>query len=324
MTTRDHHGCLPVQPLSGGDDKRRLCNSPDVDLDLAQVRAFVAVVDHGHFGRAAASLVLSQQALSKRVARLEAALGPLLVRERTGVVPTGAGERFLPAARQLLEVADRAVVDTRATSAPPLRIDVWGEAQTPARAMREVMLDHPTVVIELSMRRDLADAIAAVERHEIDLAFGDVRHLGRPLPHGLVTTPVLDDEIALLVNTSSSWADRATVDPAELSRIWFPFAGSSPELRRFAAEYAASIGAELVPIGANVGLGELVRRVAADPEVVTCVVRDWPLGGTSGVRVVPIAPPPHYTWFAVRRATAASHPALPLVLDALRNRAQAG
>ena len=32
-----------------------------VDLDLAQVRAFVAVVDHGHFGRAAQTLAVSQQ-----------------------------------------------------------------------------------------------------------------------------------------------------------------------------------------------------------------------------------------------------------------------
>jgi regulatory helix-turn-helix LysR family protein len=57
-----------------------------VDLDLALLRVFVAVVDHAHFGRAARSLALTQQALSKRIALLEAALGPLL--ERGGVTPT--------------------------------------------------------------------------------------------------------------------------------------------------------------------------------------------------------------------------------------------
>jgi DNA-binding transcriptional LysR family regulator len=98
-----------------------------VDLDLGQVRAFVAVVDHGHFGRAAEQLSLTQQALSKRVARLEAALGPLLERRPGGVALTPAGERFLPGARRMLEVADRAVADATQAPPPPLRIDVWGE-----------------------------------------------------------------------------------------------------------------------------------------------------------------------------------------------------
>src|SRR4051794_1314810 len=64
---------------------------------LGRVRAFVAVVDHGRFGRAAQSLTLTQRALSKRVARLEGTLGPLLERHAGGVALTPAGERFLPA-----------------------------------------------------------------------------------------------------------------------------------------------------------------------------------------------------------------------------------
>ena len=131
-----------------------------VDLDLAQVRAFVAVVDNGHFGRAAQTLPLSQQALSKRVARLEDRLGLLLERRRGGVTLTAAGQRFLPAARQLLEVADHAFADVRNAPSAPLRVDVWGELHSPAQAIRTIARDRPDIVVELSMRRDLVEALA--------------------------------------------------------------------------------------------------------------------------------------------------------------------
>ena len=46
-----------------------------MDLDLAHVRTLAAAAGELHFGRAAARLYLSQQALSKRIARLEDELG---------------------------------------------------------------------------------------------------------------------------------------------------------------------------------------------------------------------------------------------------------
>ena len=73
-----------------------------MDLDLTQVRAFVAAAEQLHFGRAAAQLFLTQQALSKRIARLERALGEqLFVRGARGVELSDAGRRFLPHVRQL-------------------------------------------------------------------------------------------------------------------------------------------------------------------------------------------------------------------------------
>ena len=46
-----------------------------MDLDLAQVRAFVAAAEDLHFGRAASRLFLTPQAVSKRIRRLEGTLG---------------------------------------------------------------------------------------------------------------------------------------------------------------------------------------------------------------------------------------------------------
>ena len=77
-----------------------------MELDVRQVRAFAAVVEYAHFGRAARSLFLTQQALSKRIARLESQVGTLFDRASSGPTLTPRGRRFLPAARRLLDEAE--------------------------------------------------------------------------------------------------------------------------------------------------------------------------------------------------------------------------
>jgi len=72
-------------------------------MELANVAAFVAVVDAAGFTAAAGMLHLSQPALSRRIALLERGLGqPLFERGPRGVRLTDAGETFLPHARAAL------------------------------------------------------------------------------------------------------------------------------------------------------------------------------------------------------------------------------
>src|SRR5256885_12411732 len=72
-------------------------------VELDHVEAFVAVVRRGGFPRAAATLHLSQPAISRRVHLLERELGaPLFERIRSGVILTDGGRAFLPHAEALL------------------------------------------------------------------------------------------------------------------------------------------------------------------------------------------------------------------------------
>ena len=78
-------------------------------IDLDCLASFVAVVDTGSFGAAAAHRGLSQSGVSQHVARIEAALGErLLVRGRRASLPSEAGSRLLPYARELLALEARA------------------------------------------------------------------------------------------------------------------------------------------------------------------------------------------------------------------------
>ncbi|MDR0343458.1 MAG: hypothetical protein LBI49_10100, partial [Nocardiopsaceae bacterium] len=204
------------------------------------------------------------------------------------------------------------------TPPAPLRVDVWSELQRPAALMRAAARADRGLVVELSMRRDLAAALAALQRHEIDLAFGNAAALGAPLPQGLSSQLIATDTIAALVSSRGPLAARDHLTPGDLARhgIWWPLAGSSGELQAFVTEYAQSISAPLISAGTNLGLDAYADRVASDPSALTLVVATWPLSHRDDVRVVPLHPAPHYPWYAIWRS-ASPHPSLARVLRSL-------
>ncbi|MCC5868783.1 MAG: LysR family transcriptional regulator [Gammaproteobacteria bacterium] len=77
----------------GDPDAKGLVADSDIDLiDLRQLRHFLAVVEQGHFGRAATQLGISKQGVSQSIAALEKSLGVrLFERGQFGAIPTEFG-----------------------------------------------------------------------------------------------------------------------------------------------------------------------------------------------------------------------------------------
>lgn len=199
------------------------------ELDLATVRAFVAVADEGQFSTAAAALGISQQGVSKRIARLENQLGvALFERIRTGAVPTAAAARFLPHARSLLAVADEAVA-TLVRQPRPLRVAVLGERHIEMRAMRYYLGRHPERDIEIVLSNAFVTSRDALLAGRVDAAFARAHGGPRALPAHIAAIPVRLDPLHLLVGKDNPLAGRAAVPLAELagSRVWVP--GTSVE-----------------------------------------------------------------------------------------------
>jgi DNA-binding transcriptional LysR family regulator len=287
-----------------------------VDLDLAQVRAFVAAAEEQHFGRAAARLFLTQQALSKRIARLEDGLGVrLLARDRHGVRLTEAGRRFLAPARRALADGDQAV-DAARHPAQPLRIDVWGHLYQPMRTLGPVIEADPSRPAEVGQSRDQQAAVTALLRGELDAAFGRV-HPAREIGPGQLSSRIVRLEPAdAVLADGHPLAGRAQLTPDLLrgsgSELYCPAAVGRLD---FLARFARSFGITARDGGANLGLDHLLERLRAEPGTFTLLPAEIAVPAGAGVRQVPVAGPvPLYAWSLIWRGQD-DHPLLRALLE---------
>ncbi|MFD7236024.1 LysR family transcriptional regulator [Streptomyces syringium] len=275
-----------------------------MDLDLAQVRAFVRAAEELHFGRAAGTLAISQQALSKRIARLESLLGTELFRRGgNGVRLTEAGLRFLPPARQTLAAADAAVA-AAVEKDRPLRVDVWGHLYAPMRTLAQVAGDAGELV--LGHGRDLPSVTAALLHGDIDAAFGRVHP---PLHAGLAHRLVRLEPVDAVLSADHPLATEPALRPDQLrgSVLWAPGALDRLDfLHQFAERFDIRDRAASV----NLGLAHFLAEVAGDPRRFSLLPADVPLPEIPGLRSVPlIDPTPLYAWSLLWR-TANVHPGL--------------
>jgi len=91
--------------------------SADRDLELRQLRTFVAVARHRSFTRAADDLHIAQQAVSQQIKALERSLGVALLRRSSRRVDlTAEGAVFLADCRRVLTAADRATRRVKAAA----------------------------------------------------------------------------------------------------------------------------------------------------------------------------------------------------------------
>ncbi|WP_441246897.1 LysR family transcriptional regulator [Kitasatospora sp. McL0602] len=296
-----------------------------MDLDLAQVRAFVATAEHLHFRRAAEQLSLTQQGLSKRIARLEETLGVRLLERGGGTVElTDAGARFIGPARAALTAGAQAVAAVRA-GGRPLRLDVWGHLFAPLRTVREALAEAGGVQAEVGPGRDLPSVVAALTRGETDAGFGRYHaaatsdasdaaatsdDAGASLAHRLVRLEPVD----AVLPADHPLAARDALRPADLSalRLVLPAApGRLDFLRHFADRFAVPV----LPGEANLGLDHLLERVRTTPDGCTLLPADLPPTATPGLRTLPLVDPtPLYAWSLVWRRDDPD-PRLPLLLD---------
>ncbi len=184
---------------------------------LDELRTFCVAAELGTLGRAALSLHVSQPALSRRLAHLEAAAGTqLLERSSRGVKLTSAGRRLYEEARRLLQQADRVgeIIDGLQRSGGPVRL---ASSHSATEALVADLLGHlnerhalpvELVIANSSVVRDLvADGRA-------DLGVAASRPNRTPNP-GVREAVLAEDAVVCAVPMTHPWVRRQSISLEE-------------------------------------------------------------------------------------------------------------
>ncbi|NBB12289.1 LysR family transcriptional regulator [Pseudomonas sp. SLFW] len=144
-----------------------------MNLEMSDLRAFVAVAELGTFSAAALDLHLSQPALSRRISKLEAKMGVRLLERTTRRVDlTAFGRDFARKARDILNSLDESLIglgDVAGRMSGEVSV-----ACVPSvvryflpQVLREFHERYPRIVIRV-MDEGASDVLSSVVRNEVD------------------------------------------------------------------------------------------------------------------------------------------------------------
>jgi len=187
-------------------------------MNINQVRAFIAVVDHGSFSEAARATGLSQPAVTMQIQGLESDLGATLLERRYRKVElTEAGRALLPFARRVM-----AELDEARTEIERLSDSVGGHLElavstTPGqyilpRLLGSFLRAYPEVSVSLRVY-DSADVVARVEAGEAQLGMTGARIPGARVEYEEMGT----DQLLMICPPDDPMAGRASVPLAEVA-----------------------------------------------------------------------------------------------------------
>lgn len=187
------------------------------NLNLRQLRYFIAVAEELHFGRAAERLHVSQPPITRQIQSLEENLGAqLFIRTPRGVELTQAGSLFLEEARNIAARLDQAADRVhRAAEGNLGRLDIaiFGTAilSLIPRIILEFKHRYPDVKIVMHAADKLGQ-IEGLHNRSLDLGFN---RMLVPTP-GLVAEQLCCEPLYAVLPDPGPWSGRDSVDLNEL------------------------------------------------------------------------------------------------------------
>jgi DNA-binding transcriptional LysR family regulator len=190
-----------------------------MNFDMADLRAFVMVADHSSFSLAASELSMSPSALSRRIDRLENALGVRLFERTTRKVSlTSMGREFLRKAREILDGLEESMMSIRGI-AEKMRGEITVSCVPTAvryflpKVLQAYHQQYPQIIARI-VDEGANDVLTSVAHGEAD--FG-LNYIGAQDPD-LDFEAVMKDPYVLACHKDHRLAKRKKVTWAEISK----------------------------------------------------------------------------------------------------------
>lgn len=216
-------------------------------FDLTDLRLFVDVVEAGSITHGAERARLALGAASARIRAMEEEIGAaLLVRARSGVVPTAAGRTLVKHARAMLEASARLREDLDAytkgvTGEVKILANTNASTEFLPEALSGFLAEHPNVRIDLEER--LSDEIVGL----IAEGVGDLGIVAGTVDMGaLETYPFRSDRFVVVAPAGHALARRPRVEFAQVLDYEFVGLDRASALQRFLSGKAARLGRSLM------------------------------------------------------------------------------
>jgi DNA-binding transcriptional LysR family regulator len=191
----------------------------NMNLDLGDLRAFVAVAERGSFHAAATDIHISQPALSRRVAKLEATLGVRLLERTTRKVElTTVGRDFARKARELLNGLDQSLlgiseIAERMSGEVTIACVPSAVRYFLPQVLQQYHEKYPRILLRVA-DAGAGDVLSSVVRGDAD--FG-VNYVGAHEPN-IDFEPVLKEAFVVACRKDHALAKRRKVSWAELGK----------------------------------------------------------------------------------------------------------
>lgn len=189
-------------------------------MDFKELETFVSIVEKGSISAAAAALGVSQPAVSKRVARIEAEMGAsMFANGHKHSTLTSEGAVLYKAALKMLDTRKKARIQIAEISQ-----ELYGTVRISASSIPgdfilpevlvEFMEKHPGVSVQVT-QGDSQSALEDLSDKKVDLA---VIGSDRNLP-GFTSVPFYHDELVLIVNRNHPLAARKYIPMEEIGGL---------------------------------------------------------------------------------------------------------
>ena len=203
-------------------------------MRIDDLRYFVAVAEHGHVGRAAQRMGVTQPALTKGVQRLEASLGlQLFERSSRGMALTSVGSVFFERAKHVCMGLDEAVQEAedlhlgaigtiRIGVSPPFADSLVGEAFTQLLAQRPGAKARVTISLNDTLLNSL-------RMGELDIS---VNALDDTEPDDLQYRVLFDDDLCVVLRKQHPLLIQRQLQLADLATQQWALPGAQVLARR--------------------------------------------------------------------------------------------